>query len=81
MDKSRNIVLKESVGERTQNPVLVIRIKAPRRPCVSFTGCLMSHRLSDWHDFGVEVCNEEIERREAIHELMTDDEREFFNKY
>ena len=71
---------KKSVRRRAAR-VLVLMVDAPQRPQVSITGCLTAHRPYDWSIFGVDACNEEIDRRQAIHKLMTDDEQEFFNKY
>ena len=61
--------------------VLVFMVAAPRRPHVTITGCLTTHRPADWSIFTAKACNEEIDRRQAINKLMTDDEQEFFHKY
>ncbi len=61
--------------------VLVHLIDAPRRPFISFYGCLDLHRPADWGDIGFEEWEAEHERRRKLHDLMTDDERNIFNEY
>lgn len=63
------------------NRVLVFKVDAPRRPFVSTSDLLITHRPHDWSVFGAEVCHQEMSRRKAIHRLMTEDERKFFDKY
>ena len=71
---------KKSVRRRAAR-VLAFMVNAPQRPHVTITGCLTTHRPADWSIFTAEACNEEIDRRQAINKLMTDDEQEFFHKY
>ena len=71
---------KKSVRRRAAR-VLAFMVNAPQRPQVSISVCFMTHRRADWSRFTAEACNEEIDRRQAINKLMTDDEQEFFHKY
>lgn len=63
------------------NRVLVLKVGAPPRPYVSVTGIFTIDRPYDWSVFGGDACSAEIDRRKAIFKLMTEDEREFFDKY
>jgi len=60
---------------------LMFKVDAERRPFISISGCLTSHKPRDWSIFGIDACEEEMERRQAIDKLMTADEQDFFDKY
>jgi hypothetical protein len=69
-----------TTNKSNSNRVLVYRIDALRRPFISTMFGVLS-RPHDWSVFGIDAWHAEIERRKSIHALMTEDEREFFDKY